>query len=388
MVISSRSFRAVAVSALLLSTPLYVTAQSSLAELYRSGEMRLQSEIVITDENLPEGIYFEGFEQAWSIAVDDQGTIYCADLNANHIKTFDSSGMFLGIIGREGAGPAEFNLPYFLTISQNRLVVWDMGNVRFSILSMDGEQLQTRLLNRGEEGWPWRLQVLPNGDILMESQKRGFGPNEDVQIREIRLYSPDLEYKRTVYSREVHERKWIDDPPMNILVPFAPRVHWGLTPDGKVVVGFGGEYRIEIYDPEGGMIDSFEHESDPVRVTARDREDWFAGITMSTSEGDVAFGAPDYIVKNTEFPRFRPVFDRIIVDSDGNILVHVYREDAGEEDSYYDAFSPDGAFLGAVKLLGGIDFPPSGASVIDGCFWDGETGDMGQICIVRYRLSK
>jgi hypothetical protein len=373
---------------LLVAAP--VQAQERLAELYRTGRITLAPEFVITDEQLPDEVFFVGYEQSWSTSVDKAGNVYFADFGANHIKIFTADGTFSRVMGRHGAGPAEFNTPYFTTISNDRLVVWDMGNTRFCILTLQGELLKTRPLNRGEEGWPWRLQALSNGDILMESERWHPDNPQEMSLRQVRLYSPDLEFKKVLYEHAVQSQKRIENPRSTIPVPFSPRIHWGVSPDDKVVVGFAGEYRIEFHDPETGRLASFEHDRKPARVTAEQRQAWFDGITSSRG-GQVVEGASDFIVKNTEFPQFMPAYDQIIVDSDGNILVHASRDDATEElhrYTHYDVFGPDGSFISAVEIIGDGRFPVLCAPVLDGCLFAGEMDEFGVISLIKYRISK
>ena len=40
------------------------------------------------------------------------------------------------------------------------------------------------------------------------------------------------------------------------------------------------------------------------------------------SDWKTKLGAPDYVVKATRFPRFKPAFDEVLWDPEGNILVH------------------------------------------------------------------
>jgi hypothetical protein len=376
-------------ASVLLLLPLSASGQVPLDDLYRGGEIQLVPEFVVTDQDLPDGIYFESFEQAWSIARDSAGVLYFADFGANHIKVFDADGTFQRIMGRQGAGPAEFNTPYFTTISDDRLVVWDMGNARFCILTLEGELLSTRNLNRGEEGWPHRLQALPDGRILMESEKRHPENPREMSMQVLRLYTSDLTFLRTVYQHEVQSQKWLPEEQANIPVPFRPSLHWGLQPDGRIVLGFGDHYHIEVYDVDEGLLFSFDHDRSPARITSADKEQWFAGI-VSSRDGVVREGAPEFIVKNTEFPRYMPAFDQILVDSEGNVLIHAYLEGVQEERfryRFYDTFDSEGTYIGEIQVEGEGRFPIGGVQIIDKCFITGESAETGEIRLIKYRIS-
>jgi hypothetical protein len=82
--------------------------------------------------------------------------------------------------------------------------------------------------------------------------------------------------------------------------------------------------------PEGeflSQISSFKHKYIPVKVTKEDKEQFFAGMVVSSPGGGQQQGAPDYIVKNTEFPKTKPAFDDIKCDPEGNIWVHTHCKD-------------------------------------------------------------
>lgn len=87
------------------SSPLQAQ-EITLADPYRSGQIRLERVLLIDDDSLPKNTYFQ---YPTGIARVPDGRLFVVDYNAHHIKTFDASGKFLGVIGRQGQGPGEFN---------------------------------------------------------------------------------------------------------------------------------------------------------------------------------------------------------------------------------------------------------------------------------------
>jgi hypothetical protein len=168
--------------------------ERTLESIYRSGKVRFIPEVVLDDEATPDDVFFEGYEHASSIVVDEKDNVYIADLHANHIKVFDKTGIFLKTIGREGQGPGEFNMPYTMAYSNGRLVIWNMRNMCFTIITTDGEHIKTRALKHFEEGWPTKMRALPNGDILVETRKQDRNDLDNYLTSELRMYSPEMEY--------------------------------------------------------------------------------------------------------------------------------------------------------------------------------------------------
>ena len=160
-----------------------------------------------------------------------------------------------------------------------------------------------------------------------------------------------------------------------------------LTPDGKLVIGFSGKYEIEVYDVDKGKLFSFKHKHLPVKVTNQDQKKWFDGITFS-GPGGVSQGAPDFMKKNTEFPKFKPAFNQIMVDSQGNILVCTYQKQKADDFKFFDAFDPEGNFIKNVQILGDGKFPIMGARMRNNSFWVPTSDKDELIQIFKYRISK
>lgn len=171
--------------------------QKSLADLYKTGEIRFVPEITLDDKSMPEGVFFESYLH---ISSDPEGNIYVFDYRANNIKKFDATGKFIKVIGREGQGPGEFSWPFFGAFTKDRLIVWDMRNRRLCALHPDGEFIKAERISF-DSGSPQKIRSLPNGDVVMEKEKIFFGEMDRPQECIIELFSPGLEQKKnSVFS--------------------------------------------------------------------------------------------------------------------------------------------------------------------------------------------
>jgi len=362
--------------------------EKSLAEIYKTGQVRFIQELAITDESLPEGEYFSSII---STAVDKSGFLYVCDHDANNIRKFNANGEFVKTIGKEGQGPGDFNSPLKIEIVQDRLVVWESRNMRISILNLDGDFIKSITYKFMQLGWLYEIKALPNERMILETQvSYRRGPSRPWECY-LRLFSYDLEHIKDLYKKEFWTRKNITEPrEMSIPIPFSAKVHWDVTPKGNIVIGFSESYEIEIHDPLKGKISSFEHEYEPVEVKKEDKEQYFAGMTVTTTVGgarETKQGAPDYIVKNTEFPKYKPAFDDIKCDSEGNIWVHTYCKDRKEEKRTFDVFDEDGSFINRVRIEGDRNYPYR-AKFKNRCFWILETDKDGYQKVVKHRISE
>ncbi len=357
-------------------------SSQSLKEIYSTGSVAFQAETTIDESGLPEGEFFEGIVD---IGFDGAGNIYLCDIRACNVKKFSPEGKFLKIIGRKGQGPGEFNMPSQIAVTSNRLFIYDMGNRRLCAMTTDGEYIKSIGI-QNTEGRPRNMQALPGGDIIVEREIIYFAEQDRPQDCLIQVFSPDLELKKTISSHQVLRNKFRNIQGMfsNIVQPFSPDVFWDVAPDGKIVIGLAEDYTVEIHHPEKGILSSFKHTNEPVKVTEKDKERFFSAITFSTSEGGRS-ELPKEIKKLTEFPKTKSAFDALLVDSEGNILVHTVRKDPDGSTPKFDAFDQEGKFIGTANITGLKAFP-RGALVGKDGIWIVERDEEGQSKVVKYRI--
>jgi hypothetical protein len=337
--------------------------------------------MILDESGLPEGEFFEGIVD---IGFDGEGNIYLCDIRACNIKKFSPEGKFLKIIGQKGQGPGEFSMPWRMAMTSDRLFVYDGGNRRLCALTTDGEQVKCIGI-QNTEGRPRNMRAHPGGDVIIEREIIYFAEQDRPQDCVIQVFSPDLEIKSTLFTHQVLRNKFrkIQGMFSNILQLFTPDVFWDVAPDGRIVIGLAEDYTVEIHLPEKGLVSSFKHTYEPVKVTDEDKERFFSGITFGTSEGGRT-ELPEEIKKLTEFPKTMPAFDALLVDSEGNILVHTVRKAPEDSSPKFDAFDPEGAFIGTVEIKGLKVFPRSALMRKDG-IWIAESDEEGQSQVVKYR---
>lgn len=357
--------------------------ESSLKAVYAGGTITLTAVMTIDDSLLPEGILFEAVTD---IALDGSGNLYICDMDAHNIKAFTPEGQFIKVIGRQGQGPGEFNHPYRIAALGDGILVWDMYNERLCALTAKGEFLKSIPVQRAE-GRPQKMKSLPDGNVVIEKEIVHFGEKDVPQDCIIQIAAPDLTLKKTILSHPVWRNKYrrFQGMSTNILQPFSPGVHWDVTPQGDIVIGFSVDYSIEIHHAEKGKLSAFSHKYDPVKVTDEDKEFFFSSLYFGPS-GDAKKGIPNELRNMTEFPKVKPAFTGLLVDPEGNILVFPSRKAADKSEIVFDAFDPEGRFIGKVRAATTSSFP-SRSKVEKGFIWSIETDEEGYSKVVKYRIS-
>ncbi len=353
-------------------------------DVFKTGKIRFVPLVTITDEALG-GKGF--FSQLSDVAVDDKGRVYVSDAKENNIKVFDAAGAYLKTIGRLGQGPGEFNYPTEIEFVRGRLYVRELWNHRVSVFDAEGVFIKSVSYDMAESSW-WGMRALPDGRFIVQKEVFDFKDLNAPHESRLDLYSGDLVFLKTLYRHEIRQNKYISEPVRtNVPIPFAPDVRWSILPDGKIVVGYSGSYEIEIHDPDKGRLASFKHDYKPAEVTQRDKETYFQGMVSGyggPGGTTMTKGAPDHVIKNTEFPKFKPPFLDLKADGQGRIWVELYGTTASNESQPLDIFDSAGRFLGSVRITG--DYSSYRLANIGDRFWARHMTKDEEWTVVKYGL--
>jgi hypothetical protein len=368
-----------------LSVSFAASQFKSLAELYKTGKIRFVPEITITDEAMGGKDFFNN---AVDLALDDRGNVFVCDSRANNIKVFDPMGKYLRTIGKAGQGPGDFNYPVEIEFARERFFVRELMNGRVSILNREGIFLKSVSLQESGTIW-WNMAALPDGRLVVEKEKTNIDKPGLPQECSIEIYSGEFSFVKSLYQQKIWRNKYIKEPrTTNIPIPFAPLVHWHTAGEGMIAIGYSEKYEIGIYDPDKGLLKMISHDYRPSEVTSKDKDQYFKsmGFAYSNSSGMTTQqrGAPDFIIKLTEFPKFKPPYNGIRIDPEGNIWVRVNDPEKSSGASF-DAFTPGGGFISGVKLAQESVFPHRLVRKGPG-FWTIKMDKDGEYAIVKMRI--
>ncbi|MDE0358573.1 MAG: 6-bladed beta-propeller [Gammaproteobacteria bacterium] len=333
-----------------------------------------------------------------SIAVADDGTVFVLDLQAQHVRVFDSLGVYVETLGRRGEGPGEFSEAEAIAVlPDGRLAVRDPENQRVTVFGRGQGEV-------AEWGYTGSIQTL--SPLYTDTRGRtwllaGDLDRVDALVMEILLLGPDGTHLDTIPTPSSdHEvpvvRAEAPGLRMTYGVPFAPRFHWTVHPSGHFLTGLSSDYRIELAQDEGVL--RIERSQDPVPASDAER-----AYQRDVTVGRIRWSLPDWEWDGPAIPEHKPFFRALLTGRDGRIWVQLSTEgrpvenahhdldDPGsfrvtwEEEIRYDVFEPDGTYLGVVVTPEGFSGFP--APVFSGDrVWAVTEDDQGVERVVRYRI--
>lgn len=356
-------------------------------ERYSSGKISFIKLHEISEEKLPKDVFFQ---IPISIALHRNQDVFVCDSYGNDIKKFDSTGKFIKLIGKKGQGPGDLYLPTIITVSDDRLIVWEELNRRISIFTLDGGFIRSVKFS-GDEGLPKKIKTLPNNDLVIELEKRDYDNEPFPQNIRINLYSKKLDFIKTICSKSVLRSKQIIKPGRaDIYQPFNPDIFWDVSPEGKIIIGYSKNYIIDVYDPIKGKLYSFNGKYNPIKITEADKINYFAKMNIAYLKDKTSVsmkeGAPNFIIDETDFPKQKPAFDNILCDSSGNIWVHKYHSNREQEDSFFDVFSSSGNYINTVEIKDNVKYPFRRTKIVDDVFWIIIPDDEGNRIITKFKI--
>lgn len=345
----------------------------SLKEIYKTGKIEFVPELKITRESFPEPAQFKGVT---GIAPGKEH-IYLVDPVSCKINMFNASGKFVKSFGQEGKNGGDLWGPGRMVFRENNLIVWENWNRRFSIFTPDGKF--KNFVKVKPKGYVWDMKVLDNGGIILERYLTMTMGEEYYEFFTLELYSRELEFIEMFYKKQVFRRKYLPKANRKILLPFSPDASWDVLPGNKIAVAYSDKYDIEILEPATEKSRTFSHPYTPEKITEADKTYFFNGLISTTRS---------FHMENTEFPDQKPAFQKIITDSEGNILVFLYKGSSKLYNAgYFDAFDSSGNFINRVKIA-----PEEGIFIYklfsgeSDVFWATSMVTDTDVGVVKYRL--
>ena len=289
-----------------------------------------------------------------SVAIDALGRIYVAERDPSVIKQFTPDGHYIRSIGRQGAGPGEFQAP-FIAVAGANLYVQDPSLKRASLFDTSGAFIRT---------WPtvccyWTDVALDDSGYVGVSGMPPSAGQQDAKSpysRMVRWFRPDsTTYDTTLVPVGPEVKYWTlsrgtgkNRNMMSTTIPWMPGTEHLYLPDHRLVYGFGDKYLIAITTHNGtDTLALFGRQWAPAPIPEAMRNAELERRVENTKKF-----WDERAVRNafllTDIPTNAPAYDWFGRDGRGNLWVRT-PVPSDSTRTLFDVFDPQLRWLGQVS---------------------------------------
>jgi len=324
-----------------------------------------------------DGADHEMFGRVSAVAFDDAGHLFVLDRDNHRVLVYGGDGTFARMFGRRGGGPGELELPIYMAVTGNEVMVVDMAHSAMVVYSRDGTHLRNVPFDEDRPGRAFAAH--PKGGFVYEPMamsvrmvdggmpqvtrretlpilwRRGDGSAPPRTLYDAPAPAPGPQQANSQAGGPVVVRSGAP-------ATFSPALQWGVLPDGGLAVARSERYSLEVTGDDGRVARVIERALTPRRVTERDKEHARAlrERAVASGAGVVSVGAsggappPAQIqalaqqsLASMTFAETMPVIQAVTVDGEGRIWVR-RAGDREYDRGPIDIIAADGRYMGTL----------------------------------------
>lgn len=281
------------------------------------------------------------FFRTGGIATDSQGNIYVVDGGNHRIQKFRNDGQYLQTIGRKGQGPGEFESPYDVWLDAEENIYVSEG-MKIQIFNKDGEFIRSvKLLNFITE-----FGITDEGNILACA----FGRSEEGQTRELVCINSEGKSEVIVSFPSPMRIVRRGNNAFGLTHDYTPDLVFCPVDEKSGIYGHSSEYRLFVFKSSGEVAYIIEKDEPPYTISQKEKDKIVNDIIDSQQERGTPW--PKGVVEEgANFVKYRPFYNRILKDDEGNIYVRKLKSVFDERQiDEFDIFNKDGHYLYKTKL--------------------------------------
>jgi hypothetical protein len=283
------------------------------------------------------------------VAVLDQG--------ARELLYFNAQGRLVDRFGGEGAGPAEFELPFLVrTPARDSLLVFDRRLQRFTSFSVqDGGQPR---IEKADEPWlrrtPAPLGIVKDRMLIeytnldYEMFQQSGAKQQDLKFLWVAPGSDDPTVLRTFQVKRLYIAVGEAGVPHGRSIPFSAYPSAAVSSAGPVITS-GSDFEILRFDTAGSLTQVLR--VDCRRTLVRSRDFDIYRMLHSDDGGDPEAAWRRF--SDMPLPDSMPAFESLEVDGRGWIWAEVFEWDS-RKPTIWILFDSDGRARGSVSMPAGI----------------------------------
>jgi hypothetical protein len=302
------------------------------------------------------------------VIADEEGMVYLLDTQLSQVNVFTPDGTFSNTLSREGEGPGECRFPVDMLMMPDGTV----GLVQAfpgQIICLDKADNPGEIFKPGGDdptqgGFLSLVDVQSSGEhLVLGGVMSTINQEEGFQIRDhfIRNYATDgTENFSYLNDPKKYEFAHLDIVEAEQYFPQFRK--WVLADDGRIFVAeYREDYRINVYGPDGTLIQVIERESKPW-VRTDEQKAYVDGI-LEAQLRQVPFPVERSVSENDE------VIANMELRPDGELWVLTsrgFRAPPEGMHSVYDVFDADGVYVRQMQM------PIEGDGLQDGVIFAGD----------------
>ncbi|WP_419934485.1 6-bladed beta-propeller [Candidatus Palauibacter sp.] len=269
------------------------------------------------------------FGQAFSLAVDDNGRIYVADLQTNDIRVFSPEGACLRTFGGAGDGPGEFSMLAGIAW-QRPGFLWAMDALhhRLTVFDSLGNALEAHGLGRpmgASLPWPMWVDADANLHVWNQGERRidKYGPGPALTaLGAFPVPAVELEWYSRIYGDGRAQLQELSP------IPHSPQMESTVDREGEVWLANEATFDLHEVSYAGDTLRTVRLLRPAPRLEGRERD------SLAVATG----------LDERRLPDHKPVLEDVNVSADGWIWVTT---DEGAIEAW-DVFDAGGVYQGVV----------------------------------------
>lgn len=296
--------------------------------------------------------------------VGADGSIYVLDQQAQHVRVYDSNGVYVRTIGRPGNGPGELSQAAgpVLVGRGDTVFVADGMNQRVNRYLPDGTPVGSFALPM-TSGIATRWAHMPGGRFAQEQRPIPMpipGAQSTRMVHAVLVRGTDGAVLDTLLHLPEGKTIQAQGGSMQVRV-FETEPLWDVWPDGSSASGVSTDYRIEIRGPDGRLERIVKRPFERQPVTQADQQTIRQALERLLEQQGAPPVARQMLLQSLTFAEHYPAFANLMAGPAGTLWVQHVQTAAdvaasGEIDlqdlgaANWDVFDAEGRYLGVVRF--------------------------------------
>lgn len=318
------------------------------------------------------------------IAADEHGRVFIADIQQMKIHVFDSDGIWLQSLGRQGSGPGEFHYVSEINIVSDQLYAIDAHQRIVNVFSLDSLTLSHSISlipqNKSQfeelsNRFPDYYLIRSDGSVLTGFFTPPFLTENPQSPDSLLFYDMDqsgkiqpgriLSQQGFIYYTGTGEHQ-------NSIFSFnfSPRSLRVLSGDDHIFTNLSDEFLIKVYNPDGDYIRAIYYPFDKIEINRTD-------VINRENRGELY----RQVIRQNDLPGTHAVIRNMLMDDENRLWISTFT-DSEDTDNWW-VLNKEGEMLGRFSLSTDKwirEIKNNRVYTIENNF------DSGEFEIVRYRV--